>query len=79
MCQMQSENWSLSKVKRVGLSKRNIPSTIDSQHGDLNTENNTVQTSIPWTNDHYQMEPRKYVQWRLANVRIKNLQFLIGT
>jgi hypothetical protein len=79
MCQMDFENWSLSKVKRVGLSKRNIPSTINSQHGDLNTENNTIQTSILWTNDQCQMEPRKFVQRRLVNMRIKNLQFLIGT
>jgi hypothetical protein len=82
MCQMESEDCiqrSLSKVKKVSLSKRNIPSTIDAQHGDLNTENNTVQTSILRTDDQCQMESRNSVQRRLAKVRIKNLRFLMGT
>lgn len=71
MYQVESENCrqrSVSKVKKLSLSKRNIPSTVDAQHGDLNTENNTGKKSILRTDDQCQMEPRKYVQRHLAKV-----------
>ncbi|CAM0880526.1 unnamed protein product [Alopecurus aequalis] len=71
MSQMESENCtqrSLSKVKKVSLSKRNIPSTVDAQHGDLNTENSTGKTSILRTDDQCQMEPGNSVQPRLTKV-----------
>jgi hypothetical protein len=80
ICQMESENCiqrSLSKVKKVSLSKRNIPSTVDAQHGDLNTENNTGKTSILRTDDQCQMESRNPVQQRLAKVRTKNPHFVL--
>ena len=82
ICQMESENCrqrSLSKVKKVSLSKRNIPSSVDAQHGDLNIENNTGETSILRTDDQCQMEPGNSVQRRLTKVRIKNRLFLMGT
>uniref|UniRef100_A0ACD5VPQ2 Uncharacterized protein n=1 Tax=Avena sativa TaxID=4498 RepID=A0ACD5VPQ2_AVESA len=71
MSQMESGNCrqrSMSKVKKVSLSKRNIPSTVDSQHGVLSTENATGKTSILRTDGQCQMEPRKPVQRRLAKV-----------
>uniref|UniRef100_A0ACD5VVD0 Uncharacterized protein n=1 Tax=Avena sativa TaxID=4498 RepID=A0ACD5VVD0_AVESA len=73
MSQMESENCrqrSISKVKKVSLSKRNIPSTIDAQHGVLSTENATGKTSMLRTDDRCQMEPRKPVQRRLAKISL---------
>lgn len=67
MCGTESDNCrqrSLSKVKKMSLCKRKIPSTVNGQHDDVNTE----ETAVLRTDDQCQMVPRKPVQRRLKKV-----------
>lgn len=67
MCETESENRrqrSLSKVKKMSLCKRKIPSAVNVQHDDVNTE----ETAVLRTDDQCQMVPRNSVQRRLKKV-----------
>ncbi|KAF7057351.1 hypothetical protein CFC21_064650 [Triticum aestivum] len=67
MCETESDNCrqrSLSKVKKMSLCKRKIPSTVNAQHDDVNTK----ETAVLRTDDQCQMVPRKSVQRRLKKV-----------
>ncbi|KAI5006124.1 hypothetical protein ZWY2020_033367 [Hordeum vulgare] len=67
MCETESESCrqrSLSKVKNMSLCKRKIPTNVNAQHDDVNTE----ETAVLRTDDQCQMVPRKPVQRRLKKV-----------